>query len=286
MDIDAHKRFLSRLRTLPTLPVVFHRIVETVENPDSSAEDLRRIVEKDQSVVASILRLANSAYFGYPRGIPDLSSAIVVLGFNTIRRIALSVSLLQALEGRQDDDFFTAENFWMHSVGVAAGAQHLAEAAGVEQPEQAYLAGLLHDIGKVILLNYFFAEYVQVVARLREQPGELWRIERAVLGFDHAALGGWLGERWQFPEYLISVLQCHHQVLEARERFRVLATAVQIADRYCYLNAFGLHGHCPVPPLDPAAARIILLNEPAENALVDFLKAEKAKAEVFFLSVT
>jgi putative nucleotidyltransferase with HDIG domain len=198
LNEDETKRIISRLKDLPTLPQVVARIMQIVSNPMTSAADLNEVIAVDQALTAKVLRLANSAYYGFPKEITTIPQAVVILGFNTIRNLALSVSVHKMLFEGKERTHFSPREFWKHSVGTAVASKLLAKRIGFKAEENAFTAGLLHDIGK----NFFeqhTPEYNAVLdtALLGEEP--LWKVERAQLGLDHAQVGAWMAEKWNLP---------------------------------------------------------------------------------------
>ena len=209
MDEDYKKQVIQKIKILPTLPFVLDRIIQVMDDPKSSATDLKDTIIKDQSISAKILSLANSAFYGMPNKVTDLTRAIVVLGFNTVVDVAMSVSVTKIFGGDSSLEFDKKE-FWTYSVGCAEAAKLIAEKVNIRQAEYAYLLGLLHDLGKVILSNFFVEEYDEAVinAKLNNKP--LSDEEINIFGFDHTEASRVLGLKWKLPDKILTPIVFHH----------------------------------------------------------------------------
>ena len=223
---DNFKKKLNEIREISTLPQVMTRIMEVITCEHSSATDLATEIAKDASLTAKILKMVNSAYYGFYREIAKVSDAVVVLGFNEIRRLSLAISVLDAFGMRNEDDRLA---FWNHSFICAAMSDILAKKRHLQE-QGAFTAGLLHDIGKSILDQYFSDMFVAVQEHMRENSLKAHESENALFGFDHADIGYWLSERWNLPVTLGEAIHYHHQPESATE-LPELAGVVHIADK-------------------------------------------------------
>ncbi len=206
---------LERLRAeiistkdLPTIPVLLVHILAVVDGDRSSARDLVDVLQRDQALTARILRLANSSFFGCPREVASLTRAVMLLGFSAVRNIALGVKIWDTLRTGTN---FSLARLWEHSALVAAAAKLVAQKTRAVEPEMAFTAGLLHDIGQVVLRMRFGVEYDRIT---EAGDGSVTDREQAAFGVDHAQAGGWLAEAWALPEWIAVAAQCHHDVLE------------------------------------------------------------------------
>jgi len=194
------KKITQTIINLPTLPTVVAKMVELIDDPKSSAPSLSRLVRTDQVLTARILRLANSAYYGFPNPISSINLAIVVLGFDTIKNLGLSVAVISRFtRASSEDELLDYTRFWEHSVGVAVASRMLARLHGFRAMEgEAFVAGLVHDIGKVILSQFQTARYSQAMRLVIQENISLAQAEEKVFEVAHAEVGGWLAERWNF----------------------------------------------------------------------------------------
>lgn len=211
MNEDYKKQVIQKIKILPTLPFVLDRIIQVMDDPKSSAADLKDTIIKDQSISAKILSLANSAFYGMPNKVTDLTRAIVVLGFNTVVDVAMSVSVTKIFGGDSSLEFDKKE-FWTYSVSCAEAAKLVAEKINIRQAEYAYLLGLLHDLGKVILSNFFVEEYDEAVINAKLNNSSLTEEEINIFGFDHTEAARVLGLKWKLPDKILTPIVFHHDL--------------------------------------------------------------------------
>lgn len=220
---------------LPSLPTVVAKIVELVDNPKTNARTLARLISSDPALTARILKLANSAYYGFPRRIGTINLAIVVLGFNSLRDLAVSASIVDRLNQDPGSPRFEMGRFWDHSLGVAIAARMLLKLGSARVVGEAFVAGLLHDIGRLVIVRYMPREYTQITALVEQQGLALWEAERQVLQMDHAQIGALLCRYWHLPESLCEAINWHHNP-QGQEKPELLTALVHVADelvRYC-----------------------------------------------------
>jgi HD-like signal output (HDOD) protein len=253
---------------LPTIPAVAARALAVADDPASSARDLYDIIVTDPPLAAKILRVANSAYFSRGR-IVDLRLAIVQMGVRNVRNLALGLSVIRLFPGAFRGLGFTREDFWRHCIAVGMMSSVIAETLpGVSCPT-AFAAGLLHDIGKIVLDRWAHEDFLRLL-RLSEQRNiSFLEAERALGLFDHAALSGELLEAWSFPEALRQPVRCHHDPAAAAEPDRPYAVIVHVADYLCGVRRLGLSGSAnPMPPdqsyLDYVGFHKVVLSEVGE----------------------
>ncbi|MCW2924452.1 MAG: metal dependent phosphohydrolase [Thermoleophilia bacterium] len=203
---------VEEVRDLPmsmseTLPAV----IEACDNADTSVNDLTALISSDQSLVAMLLKLANSAYYGYARRIETLPEAIVLLGFSTIKSLAITATTMNLLFQSQDELSEVRHEIWSHSLGVGVAARALARKRGNIHPEKAFVAGLLHDLGMIILSVYRKDDFLKILAVAQDRGVTYEAAERDVLGFSHATLGAEVAEAWSFPATHCEAIRCHHE---------------------------------------------------------------------------
>ncbi len=215
----------ERTVTLPTFPAVASRLIEEVARPDATSEEIGRILSRDPALTARTLKLANSDFYGFPRKVGSVDLAVLVLGTQTIRDLVLTSSVVQAL-GRTGSSL---EGMLSHSMACGIAARALAERAKYRLTGDAYAAGLLHDVGKVVLRQADPERFDQVLARCRASNVAAAEAERELFGSDHAEVGGWLAERWGLPADIVEAIACHHRP-DAATRNPALASLVHIAN--------------------------------------------------------
>lgn len=209
MNTLTMSQVLEKVRALPSLPVLVLELLASIDQEDSNVEDLADKLSQDQALTAKTLRLANSSFYGMPHQVTTMQQSVSILGFRTIRSIATTAALIGALPSLARSEFDMAA-FWRHAFATALFARELAPALQVN-PEQAYTAGLLHDIGLLVLVTQFSGHFAAVLASQVQTGQSLMEAERAVLGLDHAAVGHALTSHWKFPEALQQAVTDHHQ---------------------------------------------------------------------------
>ena len=210
LPVDAQlKRVVERVYDLPSFPLVIKKLVEVAENPKSSSKDLAKVMETDQGLSTKILKLVNSAFYGFPRPVSSLQHAITLVGYNSVRSLAMSVSVKNIF--RDQAKGFNQERFWEHSLASALAARTVAEAGGSAIRDDVFTAALLHDVGVLLEARYFADELGQAIAAVRERGISQSEAEEEVLGVDHCLLGAWLAEKWRLPPTLRESMLRHHE---------------------------------------------------------------------------
>jgi HD-like signal output (HDOD) protein len=239
---------------------VLLQVWEITARTDASAADLARAIEADPGLTGAILRLANSAYFGFPRKVGSVKQAIVVLGFETVRSLATGASVFRAF-GNGDRPGVDAATFFRHSLVTAMGTRLLTERRWPQLASSAFCAGVLHDLGKLVIAE--FLPEAEPGIRERTDAGEtLEAAEEAVLGMSHAEIGAWFAGRWNFPAELAMAIRWHHEPAAAEEHER-FAAAVHLADLLAHRAGAGGSGR-PEPP-EPDGFALAALGLEAES---------------------
>jgi putative nucleotidyltransferase with HDIG domain len=182
------------------------KVNEVVNNPNTSASDLEEVIARDQAIAAKVLKLVNSSFYGLPGRVDSLSRAIPLLGFSTVRNIVLSVSIFDV----GPIEHFDMKAFWKHSFGTSVAARAICIAEGLPDIESQSLAGLLHDMGKVLLFQHFLKEYERVVEKMVKKDMTFLQAERSFYAIDHAQVGEALATRWGFPPNITAAIGHHH----------------------------------------------------------------------------
>jgi len=230
---DSHARALEavkRVTTLATLPEVTARIVSTVEDPRSTAAQLHKIISHDPALVTRILKIVNSAFYGLPGQIGSVERAIVLLGLNAVKNISVAASLGQMFRGTSLCDGYSAKDLWRHCIAVAVTARDLAKQLKLPMADEAFLSGMIHDVGILISLQLWPERLRQVCDRVVTTGADFCETERELTGFDHQALGAALAESWKFPSSCQIVAGYHHRPEALGGENRVLLAVVYVAD--------------------------------------------------------
>lgn len=224
---------LKKVTTIATLPEVTAKIVQTVEDPKSTAAALHKIVAHDPALATRILKVVNSAFYGLPGQIGSVERAIVLLGLNAIKNIAVAASLGQLFRGVKLCEGFTAKDLWTHCIAVGVAARELAKQMKLPIADEAFLAGLIHDTGMLVALQVWPDKLREACEAARKSERDFCEVEREVTGVDHQQLGAGLAELWKFPRSCQLVAGHHHKPTSLSDNHRMLVTLVYIADTMC-----------------------------------------------------
>ncbi len=220
---------LDRIDSVPMLPELVGKILTMMDDPQVSAYHLANVVSKDQSLVSSILRIVNSAYFGLLWRISSVSQAVVLLGFRTIRNLVLATSVMNSLGGQARAGSFDRTGHWRHSIACAAATALMARKWKKKQVEEAFLAGLIHDIGRVIMDQHFPEEFEEALALADAENKPLLQAEEQIFGLTHAEIGRHVAQKWSFPDEIVAAIRGHHGP-GPDDDWQDLAALVHVAD--------------------------------------------------------
>lgn len=236
LDPETLARVVERL---PALPHTLWRVMKLTSDPEATAADLARAVGADQALTAGILRLANSAFYGLSRKVATVKEAVVVVGFEMVRSMAMATSVSPFFKGKMEGYWLQRGELWKHSLACGATARLLARRSRMVPPEEGFVAGLLHDMGKVVLDVYVRQHYQAILEKVEAGGGSFVAAERETLGYDHAQVGARLAERWNLPPALVEAIAHHHQPMAAPEH-RGLACLTHLADLLAMMLGVGL----------------------------------------------
>ncbi|MBA3013792.1 MAG: HDOD domain-containing protein [Proteobacteria bacterium] len=233
--------------SIPTLPAIAMEAIRLMEGDQSSFRSIADLLQNDQVLSGRILHYANSAFVGARTEITTIAKAISLLGFTTVRSIILSVSVFDCFSGPLSDRRGELVKFWLHSIGVAATAEILADKLGFSAPDEAYLAGLVHDIGKLVCFLHLPEAFMRVCLELEKQGGYgieaplALEVEEEIMGITHVEVGKLVGTQWQFPAPLVKAMWLHHQPVFAtiRPERDNLHQLIRFADVICVANNIG-----------------------------------------------
>ena len=268
---------------LVTLPDVYLRINQLVEDPDSSTDDIAKVVSQDPSFTVRLLRVANSALYGRSSTVDTVSRAVTMIGTSHIRSLALSMSVASSFAGLPNE-LVSMENFWRHSLLCALVARHLAKEARRSDPDALFTAGLLHDIGELVIFNRLPEQAKEALLAVLDSQDEIpvYEAERQVMSFDHSEVGGELARQWKLPPLLEDCIAHHHDIANAKHHPRETAL-VHIANVIALMAELDTLDPADVSPIDPRAWEITGLSEESVEPAVRLAQAEIIEAEKLFL---
>lgn len=222
---------IKEISHIATLPEVTMKIIQLVEDPDSTAQDLNKVISNDPALGARILKVVNSAFYGLPGQIGSINRAIVLLGLNAVKNIAIAASLAKLFRGGKICPNFDARDLWTQAIANATATRLLAEKVGLGLPDEAFLAGLIHDLGIMVEIQARRPKFVEIMTLLADQPEKTLRqAELEILGATHEQFGAELCKLWKFPISFAYVTGFHHRPTELPEAHRTLTSLVHLAD--------------------------------------------------------
>ena len=208
LSADYIRDKVKTIISLPALPAIAMEVVEMVDNPKTSASQLGKIISTDQALTAKVLKIANSPFYGFPKKISTIDFAIIVLGFDALKEIVISISLVSSLQ-KKTDSYFDSKAFWDHSIATGVIARKLARDLGYRISGEVFVGALLHDMGISVMHRYFNNEFKRIVDIARESDLSFMEAEESVLSVTHADIGSWLAERWNLPDHLVEGVLLH-----------------------------------------------------------------------------
>jgi putative nucleotidyltransferase with HDIG domain len=247
-DQLTHKQRIIRIQNfidrMPSLSTTVTKVLEICNKPETSPKDLNQVISLDPVLTGRVLKLINSAYYSLPNKITTLTRAIIMLGLNTVKNLALSTAVLGTLNKAGTSQGMSMDNFWTHSICVGVTARALATAKKIPNlmREECFVAGLLHDLGKIVLSNCFPEQYDFALKETCEEQGSLLAVEKEIFGGDHGAVGRMIAEKWQFNETISDALSHHHDPVAAPDSSRELVSIVAMANIYANIYDFGSAG--------------------------------------------
>lgn len=241
------KKVLDEIIELPTLPEVATTLIKLIEDPNSSAADLNKVLISDASLSAKILKLVNSPFYGFREPVTSSKQAIVILGFRTIRSMAVSASVMDLFDIFEMEGF-SQEEFWVHSIGVATAASLITENLNV-QNDTAFVCGLLHDIGKLIMNQYAQKEFREILLYAKENSLCFYDAEiKLNVDFNHAEIGYYVAQKWNLPLAIQKVIRDHHKEPKQTDE-PLIISAIQLSNHVCEYLKIGTGGNYgPIVP--------------------------------------
>lgn len=246
------KQVIGKLKRISSLPLVFARINELLSDPKSCSADIGKVISKDQALTARLLRMVNSAFYGFPQKIDTVSRAVTIIGFRQLRELVLATSVVDLFKGLGDRVSLRMEDFWKHSLACAVACRILAIYRREQNHESYFVAGLLHDIGRLVLIETLPAEYGRAMELSKSRQIPLAEAELEIFGFDHAAVGRELIRHWRLAHELADAVG-FHETFKNGSKQSVLGDGVHLANIFTHASEIGFSGEIYIPPLNPTA---------------------------------
>lgn len=236
---DRLRKATESVLMLPTLPAVFDGLLRMLDDPSTSTRRLSQALSRDQVLTARLLKTANSAFYGFPQKVSTTSLALIVLGLDATRDVVLATSVMETFRKTRQDGRFDMVKFWDHSLAVGVAARELARKLRWESPGEVFTAGLLHDIGQVVLHEHHPDLFQQVAHRVKTEHLDILAVELDVLGATHPQVGGWLCRHWNLPSSLCDAVEFHHDPGACKGDNQPLAALVALADNFAHQTDTG-----------------------------------------------
>lgn len=284
---DKIASLVGGINNLPTPPIVFTQIQKVLNDPNTSAYEIGSILQEDPAITAKVLKMTNSAYYGLSQTVESVKQAVVIVGLNSIRNLVLSASMFEAFKSNQIDQEFQ-DFFWRHSLATAFAARLLAHSLKSKiyfEPESGFSAGLLHDIGKMVISVYMSDPAAQIKSRKQADPFNYdHKIEEDIIGYNHCRIGDLLAQHWKLPSKLIEAIKYHHHPQLNENKENNLPYLINMAN-YLATMTFDVDpeegNEGLVEPVNEEALGMAGLSEAELHSYIAKLREEYSKAETF-----
>ncbi len=272
---------LDNIEDLPTIPHTLHQVLTSLDKVSSSAQTLEAIIREDPVLTAKILKMANSPYYGLPGEISSIARAVVILGFEEVKNLVIGLSLTGAFTGNLGIKEFDSKGIWLHSVAVAITSKILADSVSEVDPDELFTAGLIHDIGRLLMCLYFPKELREILD-LQQRENIPLAVAEERYGLTHGEIGAYLTQKWQLSDMLVNVVRYHHHPQGAGPYIKA-ASIIFLADEICHKLKIGWS-------FDYGEKKILVpkslgLNAETIKKVAQRIKKEKEKIEAGWLEM-
>lgn len=277
MDLESLKIKIARSENLPVLPQIVSQVIKVADDPDGSPKALEKIIERDAAISAKILRVANSSFYGLNQ-VNSIGRALGVLGMNTVRSLVVAIAYQQIISGRTQSQYFDKVAFWQHSLAVATTARVLGKLRSPGHTEELYSAGMMHDIGLLVMDRFCPDQLDQAIKYSRDEQIPLHQAEATVLGFDHTLVGGLLAEKWGLQGLMRNAIVFHHEPVMDDQCFESTCL-IAVANGMAHQSGFTNNGGAPSPEIDATAFTVLELPDEQLTIISTVVSAEIQKAQ-------
>ncbi len=282
MDEKKAALVLRNIERMPSLSPTVGKILQVANDPNSSANDLNKVISLDPVLAAKVLKLVNSAYFGFSEKMTSTVRAIVVLGLNTIKNLALSTAALETISTGGASGL-NMDEYWKHLLATGVFAKLIARKISVHKNylEDYFLCGLMHDIGKIVLNNLNPVGYGKLVAASKQSGKPLYLFETAIFGINHAEIGDVLGRKWGLQEQIVEAMAMHHSPEKVSDNNKKLVYSILISNNYVKRLNVGFSGNTYIEKIADHIWRDIPLHEEALGDFEGYLMEGVERAAIF-----
>ena len=283
MDTDLYEALSDYIKTMPSLPTSVTKVLEICNNSQTSPADLNHVISLDPVLVGRVLKLINSAYYGLGQPVTSLVRAIIMLGINTVKNLALSTTVVGHLSSKKASPGLDMEGFWRHSLSVGVSAKLLAKKRGVDTKfvEEYFTAGLLHDIGKIPLNAVLSKEYVMTVSMADRERISLPQVENKTLGLNHCDAGAMIAAAWKLEGAIGDTIMYHHSCEEYSGEHKDILYTVAAANKFTSLSEIGFSGDRHTAPISEFLWHALNVSKDVFEEIEESVNKEIVKAEVF-----
>jgi HD-like signal output (HDOD) protein len=276
------QRFITKI---PSFSTTVGKVLEICNRPDAAASDLNRVISYDPVLTGQLIRLINSAYYGLPNRVTSLTRAIIMLGINTVKNMVLSTSVLARFKKRLNVSALSIDDFWQHSLGVAVIAKAIAKRlkVPVDEQEEYFVAGLMHDLGKIPLINCYPDLYKQALNRAKDSQLALLQAENAAIGIDHCQVGYLIGAKWKLVDRVQAAILAHHEpAADLHNSDFHIWCITSVANQLAKLFSIGSSGDADIDvKLAGSLAEYIGIDFNALSQMKSNIEVEIEKAKIF-----
>ena len=283
MDADFEKSIREYIKNMPSLPTSVTKTLEICNNPHTSPADLNHVISLDPVLTGRVLKLINSAYYSLGQPVTTLVRAIIMLGINTVKNLALSSAVIGNFSNKSSLPGMDMEDFWRHSLCVGVSAKLLARKRGKDPKlaEEYFTAGLLHDIGKIPLNAVMSNEYMHTVSTANMEQKSLSLVEKNAFGMDHCDAGAMIVSAWKLEGAIGDAIINHHRYEEYTGEYKDVLYTVAAANRFSSLSGLGFSGDLHPVPLSDFIWKALNVSRDIFNEIAESASKEIGKAEVF-----
>lgn len=235
---EAVQKRVSKIENLATLPSIAAEILDLLRSSHSGMREIARVIERDPSITAKILKVANSPLWGFQGRMDNVQRALILLGLKQVTNIVIAVSLYSSFSKLKPNPYFDREKFWLHSAGTGQIARAFTRKLGVHFHGEEFVASLIHDVGKMVFDQFFSTEFQEILLAAKQNGKTIYHIEREKLGCTHADVGSWLLAKWNFPDSIVNAVQYHHDPQKAPE-YKDLAAVIHLSELFCEMWGIG-----------------------------------------------
>ena len=253
IDVRTIREKIENINALPTIPKVLQKLLGVIENPRISLNEISNFIASDPALTIKVLKMVNSPVYGFPGRISSVNQAVILLGLTVVKGLLLGVSVFDLMQK-------TMIGLWEHSLGTAIISRLIAKKKGLKEPDELSVDGLLHDIGKVLLLLQYSQEYERAMQDSASQEITIYDAEKTYFTTTHASVGAWMAQKWRFPPNLTEVIEYHHKP-QLSKRAPMESAIVHLADILVRARGFGFAGDHSLMAVSPQAWDLLSLSE-------------------------